>query len=123
MSVKLEIGQLLGVARSFPDLETFLKAHPILAEIIWGQVIKRNGLYTSHNRMRSGKYAKGRCKQGAQRIKQICKLARALTKDGGTWYYAHSYREIADRFDIKVNTVSKICLAANIRRATMKKAA
>ncbi len=113
MSVKLEVGELLDIARSFPNLEQFFVAHPRLACKLWGGLMKRTDLFTSHNRMRSGIHADDRCARQLERNKEIIYLAQQVDADD---CYIYSHEEIGLKVDLCAVSIGNICRAEGLWR-------
>jgi len=113
MSVKLEVGEILEIARTHPSLEAFFVASPRLACKMFKQLIERTDLFTSANRKKSGPYAKKRCNRLEERNEDIVDLAEEVDSEG---CYIYSHAEIGAKFDLHQNQISKICLDYGVRR-------
>lgn len=112
MSVKLEVGEMLLIARAIGSPEKFFAEHPKIGAKFWKCVVDRTDLHTSHNRMKSGPFAKGKRKSKASRNKRIVAMAKKSTGD----FHDYGYAEIAEEFDLGVNQISRICVDAGFRR-------
>jgi hypothetical protein len=109
---EFEIGDILILMREIGDRAAFVRKYPTLAAKLWSQTVDRTDLFTSHNRIKSGPYAGSRTKRLAKRNRDIVRMSKKST--GG--YYDYGYEDIAERFDLSVVTISKICIDAGVRR-------
>lgn len=111
MSKKIEMGELLKLARKEGSIKKFCIEYPTLGARLDESILDRENLATSHNRMRTGPYAKGKRGSNAARNKRIVKMA--LEHDGNG-YALYSYGEIGEEFDFTAYHIARICRAATI---------
>jgi Cu2+-containing amine oxidase len=113
-------GERLAMARTIVKLggmSALLKNHPKVAESILERTLNRTVFSVSHNRMKSGPYAKRKSKANQARNKRIVTMATKTDHEG---FYVHFYEDIAAEVDLSTNQVSKICREAGLRRACEK---
>ncbi len=110
-------GERLAMARTIVKLggmDALLKSHPKVAESILARTLNRTVFHTSHNRMKSGPYAKRKTKRNKTRDGRIVTMANRVVAGR----YKHSYDDIAAEQDVSAQRVSQICRKAGIRRTS-----
>lgn len=121
MSAKnLEPGTVLALARAVASqpngMKKLLKDHPKVASWILEHTLDRTRFHVSHNRMKSGPFAKGKRKSNVARNKRIVAMAKKIVAGR----YVNSHDDIAIEFELSVVMISKICLDAGLRRAVVR---
>ena len=106
-----EMGELLKLARKEGSIRKFCIEYPLLGARLDESLLDRKDLATSHNRMKSGPYAKGKRKSNTARNKRIVRMA--LEHDG-EGYATYSYEEIGEEFDFCAQRIGQICRDAEI---------